>query len=84
MAVREALFDFLDTGGDVPAGGLVLGPVRLEKGCTLLWISDVRESPSWEIMMEHVNEELRRRLVEEVMPFDSVKMVEGTYQHADR
>lgn len=77
VAVREALFDFLDTGGDVPAGGLVLGPVRLEKGCTLLWISDVRESPPWEIMIEHVNEELRRRLVEEVMPFDSVKMVEG-------
>ncbi len=74
--LREAVFDYLDTGGKVPSGGIALGPVRMETGCGLLWLSSVRESPSWEVMVGKVHEELRRRLVEELMPSRAVRIVE--------
>lgn len=67
-AVPAALFRFLDTGGTLPAGGKAIGPVRLESGSALLWMRDVRESPPWEQMAEHVHEELRRRFLKDVLP----------------
>ena len=69
--LREAIFDHLDTGGAIPAGGVALGPVRMKTGCALLWLSKDREGPSWEVMSQKVHEELRRGLGEEVMPRQS-------------
>jgi hypothetical protein len=78
-ALREALFHFLDTGGfpaDSKEGGSrPIGPVRLDGGVALLWVSARRPSPPWEQMSEHVHEELRRRLVEELMPLESVELL---------
>jgi hypothetical protein len=73
--LREALFRLLDTGGTIPEGGRVLGPVRLDSGVALLWASARRPSPSWEEMSERVHEELRRRFIEELMPMEAVELV---------
>lgn len=73
--IREAVFDFLDTGGEVPASGRALGPVRLDSGAALLWLAAERPSPGWEVMREHVHEELRRRLVVDVMPTGAVEIL---------
>jgi len=73
--LREALFHLLDTGGTIPEGGRLLGPVRLDRGVALLWASARRPSPSWEEMSERVHEELRRRFIEELMPQDSVELL---------
>ncbi len=75
LQLREALFHLLDTGGTIPAGGRLLGPVRLDSGCALLWASERRASPSWEEMSERVHEELRRRFLEELMPKESVELL---------
>jgi hypothetical protein len=73
--LREALFHLLETGGTIPERGRLLGPVRLDSGCALLWASARRASPSWEEMSERVHEELRRRFVEREMPRDSVELL---------
>ena len=63
------------TGGTIPEQGRMLGPVRLDSGCALLWASARRPSPSWEEMSERVHEELRRRLLESEMPRESVELL---------
>ncbi len=73
--LREALFHLLETGGTIPEQGRLIGPVRLDSGCALLWASARRPSPSWEEMSERVHEELRRRFMERVMPRASVELL---------
>jgi hypothetical protein len=73
--LREALFHVLETGGALPEQGRLIGPVRLDSGCALLWASGRRASPSWEEMSERVHEELRRRFLEREMPRSSVKLL---------
>ncbi len=73
--IRKAVFEDLERRAALPAGGRLLGPVRLDAGSVLLWISENRESPSWEGMSEIVHEELRRRFVEDVMPQAAVELV---------
>jgi hypothetical protein len=73
--IRTAAFEFLETGGTVPAGGRTLGTVRLDTGAGLLWVSEVRPSPAWELMSRHVHEELRRRFVEKVMPTGAMEIL---------
>jgi len=73
--LREALFHLLETGGTIPEQGRLIGPVRLDSGCALLWASARRASPSWEEMSERVHEELRRRFLEREMPRASVELV---------
>lgn len=75
IELREALFHPLETGGTIPPQGRLIGPVRLDSGCALLWASALRASPSWEEMSERVHEELRRRFLEELMPRDSVELL---------
>lgn len=75
LGLREALFHMLDTGGTIPPEGRLLGPVRLDSGCALLWALERRASPSWEEMSERVHEELRRRFLEELMPRESVELL---------
>jgi hypothetical protein len=73
--LREALFHLLETGGEIPPAGRLIGPVRLSSGCALVWASERRPGPSWEELSERVHEELRRRLLEELMPKESVELV---------
>jgi len=74
-AIPRAIFEFLDTGGTIPPGGRALGPVRLESGSGLLWITAVRESPPWEEMSAHVHEELRRRFLLDVLPPNEMELL---------
>jgi hypothetical protein len=71
--LRERIFELVDAGGEVPVGGRALEPVRLDTGVALLWVSELRPGPSWEVMREHVHEELRRRFVERVLPGNAVE-----------
>ena len=73
--LREAVFQVLGTGRTIPPGGRLIGPVRLDSGCALLWVSERRPGPSWEEMSEHVHEELRRRFLEELVPKESVELL---------
>ena len=73
-ALRSALFEFLDAGGTIPSGGCSLPPVQMDTGMALLWVSGVRESPSWEVMSEHVSEELRTRFMERVLPENAIEL----------
>ena len=67
-SLREAAFQDLDTsGGAVPEGGELLGPVRLDNGVVLIWVSERRASPSWDVMVEYVRQELKRRFLSEIL-----------------
>ena len=54
-----------------PAAGLA-GPVRLETGASLVWIGAQQPAPTWELMAEHVDNELRRRFLEQALPRESL------------
>lgn len=83
-SVRLPLFEFYDALPDDPlrpetkhlsASNAVVGPIRFEAGSALLHVSALRPTPAWEQMSEIVHEELRRRLIEELLPVDSVELV---------
>ncbi len=71
-SIREAIFTHLATGGKIPKGGVLHGPVRLENGAALLYLSERRESPGWDAMSGHVHHELRRRFLREVLKEEEV------------
>jgi len=75
--IRDELFRVVDQGGTIPPRGMKLGPIRLESGVALLWASERRPSPSWEEMSARVHEELRRRCMEELMPIESVELLDA-------
>jgi len=66
-SIRETVFHWLGAGGDLEDGGALLGPVRLENGAVLLWVSERREGPAWEQMREIVHRELRARFLRGVL-----------------
>lgn len=70
--VRTAIFDLVAAGAEIPAEGRPVGPVRLENGSLLLWISARRESPGWDVMSGHVHRELRRRFLNDVLRQEDV------------
>ncbi|MEM7306044.1 MAG: peptidylprolyl isomerase [Planctomycetota bacterium] len=72
-SIRDAAFNHLGTGGEIPAGGLLLGPVRLENGLVLLWLSARRDSPDWAGMSGYVRQELRRRFLTDVLAQEDVQ-----------
>jgi hypothetical protein len=73
--LRHPIHHVIETGRAIPPEGRIAGPVRLQSGVALLWLSERRPSPSWEEMSERVHEELRRRFVEELMPRESVELL---------
>jgi hypothetical protein len=74
-AFCEAVFADLEERPELPAEGRGIGPIRLDAGCAILWVSGHRDSPPWSRMAEHVHEELRRRLLLDVMPGDAVELL---------
>jgi parvulin-like peptidyl-prolyl isomerase len=60
--LRTALF----VGGGSP--DRLVGPVRIPAGVLLAWAGPKRPTPGWELMREHVHNELRRRFIEETLP----------------
>lgn len=46
----------------------MVGPLRVSNGCVLLWFGARRPAPSWDVMSQHVRNELRRRFVDDVLP----------------
>ncbi len=73
--LRDALFRFVDGGASVPPEGTPLGPLRLDGGCAVLWVSGLRKSPDWERMAEHVHDDLRRRFIEETLVRSEVQLL---------
>lgn len=71
-SIREGIFDFFDSGGEIAEGGRLIGPLRLDNGCVMLWLSGLRDSPGWEEMRSNVHKELRRRFLRDVLPEDRV------------
>jgi len=78
-SMRKALFEYADgltaAGNKIPATGKLIGPIHFESGSALLLVTALRPTPGWDQMREIVNEELRRRLIEKLMPLDAVEMV---------
>ncbi len=72
LDLRSAIFADVAARGPIPPGGRILGPMRLSDGVALLWLAELREAPSWQIMKGHVRHELRRRLLEDVLPRESM------------
>ena len=79
VELASALFDYYDglpaDAKVLPAGGTMIGPVRFESGSALLHVSSIRPTPGWEEMRDIVHEELRRRLIEDLMPVDAIEVV---------
>ncbi len=70
--LRAGIFADLRTRGPLPAGGRLVGPLRLDEGMALVWLGEARGAPSWDEMKSHVQNELRRRLIEDVLPRDAM------------
>jgi hypothetical protein len=70
-SVRAAAFTWIEAGGDadrrIGASGVLLGPVRLENGVVLAWLSARRDGPGWDDMRAHVHRELRARFLKSVL-----------------
>ena len=52
------------------AGAGLVGPVRLTEGISgvaLLWVGELEPAPDWDVMREHVHNELRKRLLDETL-----------------
>ncbi|MFT5289304.1 MAG: hypothetical protein ACI8QS_002986 [Planctomycetota bacterium] len=77
--IRTPLFRFYDElpadGKTVAGTGVVIGPVRFPTGSALLHVSAIRPVPGWKDMQVIVHEELRRRLIEELMPVGEIELV---------
>jgi hypothetical protein len=72
--VRDAMWAALPRDREIPAEGVVTGPVRLPSGCALLLLVRVRPSPPWDEMSEHVHRELRARFLEDLLRAEDVVM----------
>ena len=78
--LRRPLFEYLDGRPQREAStasfpNALIGPVHFQSGSALLFVSEIRPQPDWETMKDFVHEELRRRLIEELLPIDQVELV---------
>tara|TARA_R110002126_G_scaffold64513_9_gene165198 strand:+ start:13228 stop:14733 length:1506 start_codon:yes stop_codon:yes gene_type:complete len=69
--MRTAVFEILDASDEDPAG-TVVGPVRLQGGVVLMALGERRPAPTWETMQIEVHRELRRRLISEALPPETI------------
>jgi hypothetical protein len=69
VEIRDALF----TAKPAADGTAVVGPVRVQAGCCLLWVGLRRPAPSWEEMSTHVHREMRKRFLEDVMQREAMR-----------
>ena len=67
--LREALFG-AKPGSD---GSAVIGPLRIQGGCCLLWAGLRRPAPGWDEMATNVHREMRKRCLDESLTRDSVR-----------
>jgi hypothetical protein len=55
------------------AGGHMIGPLALPGGAALLWLGERRALPEWTELAQRVHAELRRRLIDELVPKRSLR-----------
>lgn len=72
-SVRDAVWERVDAAaaaedGEQSLEGALVGPVRMQGGVLLGRIGVHRPAPTWEDMSGHVHRELRRRLLEDLLP----------------
>lgn len=80
LALRKSIFAALDgrafdPDGPVDARERMLGPLRTSTGCVLFWLGARRPPPAWEVMVQHVVAELRRRFVESALGRDEMVLL---------
>jgi hypothetical protein len=68
VEVQNEIGKALSTHASASAEASMVGPVRVPNGSVLLWFGLRRPAPSWEVMVQFVKSELRRRFVESVLP----------------
>lgn len=73
--IREATFSTLEgaqSAGGGEVAGTILGPLRVQGGVVLVLLGARRPAPTWEVMSAHVQREMRRRFLDELLPRGSV------------
>ncbi len=75
QALRDAVFRDFELAGPIPAEGRRVGPISIETGSVMLWVSRFRKSPPWETMREHVHNELRRRFLTGILEQEDVELL---------
>jgi hypothetical protein len=61
-SLRAAIFQ-----GEHVEGEHCVGPVRLANGVLLAWVGARRPAPGWDVMSQHVHNDLRRRFMDECL-----------------
>ncbi|TAJ23525.1 MAG: hypothetical protein EPO68_02865 [Planctomycetota bacterium] len=69
--VRDAVWKNAPALG--ATAGRMLGPLALPGGAALLWLGERRPLPEWTDLAQRVHAELRRRLIEELVPKRSLR-----------
>jgi hypothetical protein len=77
-SIRRAAFQAIenarDDEGNAEVAGTILGPIRIQGGALLLCLGERFPAPTWEVMSGKVAGELRRRMLDEVLPRAAVVM----------
>ena len=74
-SVRDAVWQAVDAAAEGAAlEGSLVGPVRIQGGVLLGSLGAFRPAPTWEEMAAHVHRELRRRLIEDLLPRGSAAL----------
>ena len=73
--MRDAVWQAVDAAAEGAAlEGSLIGPVRIQGGVLLGSLGAFRPAPTWEEMAAHVHRELRRRLIEDLLPRGSAAL----------
>lgn len=71
--VRTAIWANAPAPSEDTTAGKLVGPLELPGGAALLWIGAPRPTPEWPELKLRVHGELRRRLIEELVPKRSLR-----------
>jgi hypothetical protein len=72
VEVQTEIAKAIATDASASAEACLVGPVHVPNGCVLLWFGLRRPAPAWDVMLQYVKSELRRRFVEDVLPKSAV------------
>ncbi len=70
--VQAEIAKAIATNASASAEASMVGPIHAPNGSALLWFGLRRPAPAWDVMVQHVKAELRRRFVVDVLPKSAV------------
>lgn len=71
--MRQAIFGYVDS--NEIGEGVMIPNVQINDGVGLLWLESLRPAPTWEVMQERVHNELRKRLINSILPRTAVELL---------